>query len=74
LEEVIITPKKPNKPILPKEKIIIPDEKPEDLFNPYSPVGDPIANFGGSSTNQLMSSDINDPNSSYNRNVKPDRY
>jgi hypothetical protein len=44
------------------------------VVNPYSPVGDPIANFGGSSTNQLMSSDINDPNSSYNRNVKPDRY
>ena len=32
-----------------------------------------LSNFGGSSTNQLMSSDINDPNSSYNRNNKPDR-
>ena len=32
-----------------------------------------LSNFGGSSTNQLISSDINDPNSSYNKNVKPDR-
>ena len=30
-------------------------------------------NFGGSSTTQVMSSDINNPNSSYNKNVKPDR-
>ena len=28
---------------------------------------------GGNSTTQVMSSDINNPNSSYNRNVKPDR-
>lgn len=32
-----------------------------------------LSNFGGSSTTQVMSSDINNPNSSYNKNVKPDR-
>lgn len=64
LEEVIITPKKPNKPILPEEKIIIPDEKPEDLFNPYSPVGDPIINDGrndqldGRPNNEVRNKDI----------------
>ena len=73
-EEIKITPKKKKKKVIKQEKIVIPEEKIEDVVNPYSPVGDPIANFGGSSTNQLMSSDINDPNSSYNRNVKPDRY
>lgn len=73
-EEIKITPKKEKKKVIKQEKIVIPEEKIEDVVNPYSPVGDPIANFGGSSTNQLMSSDINDPNSSYNRNVKPDRY
>ena len=30
-------------------------------------------NFGGSSTTQVMSSDINNPNSPYNRNNNPDR-
>jgi hypothetical protein len=36
LEEVIITPKKKKKKVLPKEEIKIPDEKPEDLYNPYN--------------------------------------
>ena len=39
LEEVIITPKKKKKKVLPKEKIKIPDEKPEDLYNPYNRAG-----------------------------------
>ena len=32
-----------------------------------------LSNFGGSSTTQVMSSDINNPNSPYNRNTNPDR-
>ena len=39
LEELIITPKKKKKKVLPKEKIKIPDEKPEDLYNPYNRAG-----------------------------------
>ena len=30
-----------------------------------------LSNFGGSSTTQVMSSDINNPNSSYNKKIKP---
>ena len=46
LEEVIITPKKKKKKVLPKEKIKIPDEKPEDLYNPYNRDGGSENNDG----------------------------
>ena len=46
LEEVIITPKKKKKKVLPKEEIKIPDEKPEDLYNPYNRDGGSENNDG----------------------------
>jgi len=62
-EEITIIPKEKKK-VLPREKIIIPEEKPEDLFNPYSPVGDPIINDGrndrldGRPNNEVRNKDI----------------
>jgi hypothetical protein len=62
-EEITIIPKEKKK-VLPLEKIIIPEEKPEDLFNPYSPVGDPIINDGrndrldGRPNNEVRNKDI----------------
>jgi len=47
LEEVIITPKKKKKKVLPKEEIKIPDEKPEDLYNPYNRAGGRTENNDG---------------------------
>ena len=46
LEELIITPKKKKKKVLPKEEIKIPDEKPEDLYNPYNRDGGSENNDG----------------------------
>ena len=75
-EEVTVIPaEKKKKKVLTEEKVVIPEEKAEDFYNAYStvgePVSEPIANFGGSSTTQIMQSDINNPNSDFNKKIKP---
>ena len=75
-EEVTLIPaEKKKKKVLTEEKVVIPEEKAEDFYNAYStvgePVSEPIANFGGSSTTQVMQSDINNPNSDFNKKIKP---
>ena len=45
----------------------------EENANRLEGINTALSNFGGSSTTQVMSSDINDPNSPYNRNNNPDR-
>lgn len=64
-KELVLTPKEKKKKVLKEEKVIIPEEKPEALFNPYSPVSDPIINDGrnarldGRPNNEIRDKDIN---------------
>ena len=62
-EELIITPKEKKK-VIKQEEIIIPKEKPEDLFNPYNPTGESVINggrdarLGGRPNNDIRDRDI----------------